>query len=774
MNYDNASPIPNKWLQPDGSITTFDGTIVIQAANQPGVNYYNAQSPIPNKTLNPNNSVTTFPQAGAGVTTPAGPQGAVQFNDTGGFNGTGALTADASGNLKMAGGTLTLSGASSIAITGTGTLTAPVFWYGTNLGFSASANGQMLYFWPGIAGRRIGFSGQGTGSGIIFSAACAVSWSPDSPNLNDPPTAPDTFLYRGGPGQLRIYGTSFSPGSLALIPWQAATAATNYSPGPFIAGGTYWNGTASANDAWSIQQVFGTGTNPTSQLQILHTGTTGATQTFIGSNIAIDVAGTIPVPSAASFSVSNNGTSLFQIAPPPGGSYLVGGTNLLYMPRGSGGGGYLTIPAGGMIGITGASAFGLGYCGGPPSLNTLIINTALNVNQFSMSGGTAGISPKLVVQGSDANIGMIFGTKGTGTINLGDITARNSIIIAPSATGTGPVISSAGVDTNIDINIDPAGTGNVNLVGPTNINGNLMVTGISTLTGDANISGNVTALGALGINTTPGYQFNLKNAAAVNSPCFMITKSTGLTPGAVSITFNEPSNYVTLSLGGASIQGFGGSLAMPSMSTTGGSVVSFAPQIGSVVPLSLTNQAATVTAHYFNVTQSGQTAGNLFNIDQAGNTNVGGVFTAGVGGTAAFQVIASAGTFTQGFTIRPAGTSGIAALQVTNGFLLGCGPGGVIQLGYGGTGASVTLVVQAAAYVNQFSMSGGTAGISPKLIVQGNDTNINLSLQPKGTGALNVSGVQAFTNNAAAIAGGLIAGSIYRTGADPDVLCIVH
>lgn len=31
-----------------------------------------------------------------------------------------------------------------------------------------------------------------------------------------------------------------------------------------------------------------------------------------------------------------------------------------------------------------------------------------------------------------------------------------------------------------------------------------------------------------------------------------------------------------------------------------------------------------------------------------------------------------------------------------------------------------------------------------------------------------------YANNAAAISGGLIAGNLYRTGADPDTVCIVH
>jgi hypothetical protein len=34
--------------------------------------------------------------------------------------------------------------------------------------------------------------------------------------------------------------------------------------------------------------------------------------------------------------------------------------------------------------------------------------------------------------------------------------------------------------------------------------------------------------------------------------------------------------------------------------------------------------------------------------------------------------------------------------------------------------------------------------------------------------------LQVFPNNASAISGGLSSGSIYRTGADPDLLCIVH
>ena len=39
---------------------------------------------------------------------------------------------------------------------------------------------------------------------------------------------------------------------------------------------------------------------------------------------------------------------------------------------------------------------------------------------------------------------------------------------------------------------------------------------------------------------------------------------------------------------------------------------------------------------------------------------------------------------------------------------------------------------------------------------------------------VNVNSLISYPNNAAAIVGGLVAGDLYRTGADPDVVCVVH
>lgn len=49
-----------------------------------------------------------------------------------------------------------------------------------------------------------------------------------------------------------------------------------------------------------------------------------------------------------------------------------------------------------------------------------------------------------------------------------------------------------------------------------------------------------------------------------------------------------------------------------------------------------------------------------------------------------------------------------------------------------------------------------------------------LILKPSGGTRLLLAGCPVYANNAAAIAGGLVAGDLYRTGGDPDSVCIVH
>ena len=49
-----------------------------------------------------------------------------------------------------------------------------------------------------------------------------------------------------------------------------------------------------------------------------------------------------------------------------------------------------------------------------------------------------------------------------------------------------------------------------------------------------------------------------------------------------------------------------------------------------------------------------------------------------------------------------------------------------------------------------------------------------LSVTSLVTGQPSMTGLSVFANNAAAVAGGLVAGNLYRTGATPDAICVVH
>lgn len=74
-------------------------------------------------------------------------------------------------------------------------------------------------------------------------------------------------------------------GKITMQQPTAATNIANHSSGTLEFDGTYWNGAASAVDDWTLQVVLGTGTNPTSQLQIAHSG---SSSTVSITNIAGD------------------------------------------------------------------------------------------------------------------------------------------------------------------------------------------------------------------------------------------------------------------------------------------------------------------------------------------------------------------------------------------------------------------------------------------------------------------------------------------------------
>jgi len=59
--YESKSPAANKMLNPDGSVTTFNGAVIV-GANAGGAAQYESMSPRANKFLNPDGSIATLDQ----------------------------------------------------------------------------------------------------------------------------------------------------------------------------------------------------------------------------------------------------------------------------------------------------------------------------------------------------------------------------------------------------------------------------------------------------------------------------------------------------------------------------------------------------------------------------------------------------------------------------------------------------------------------------------------------------------------------------------------
>jgi hypothetical protein len=126
-----------------------------------------------------------------------------------------------------------------------------------------------------------------------------------------------------------------------------------------------------------------------------------------------------------------------------------------------------------------------------------ISHTASAVNYLQVTGAAASGGPLLITQGSDTNINLLIGTKGTGAIlfrsNNGatdqfrvsnTTSAVNYLQVTGGATGAAATLSAQGSDTNIDLALTPKGTGVVKT------NGGLSVTK-TAVTSPAATDGNV-------------------------------------------------------------------------------------------------------------------------------------------------------------------------------------------------------------------------------------------------------------------------------------------
>jgi len=86
-----------------------------------------------------------------------------------------------------------------------------------------------------------------------------------------------------------IIGQSTPINALLVTNPTVATGSANQSSPTVIIQGTYWTGSASAVDSWTVQDVVGSGTNPNSVLQFIHGGSSGGAVFVITDSVDSDV-----------------------------------------------------------------------------------------------------------------------------------------------------------------------------------------------------------------------------------------------------------------------------------------------------------------------------------------------------------------------------------------------------------------------------------------------------------------------------------------------------
>lgn len=122
----------------------------------------------------------------------------------------------------------------------------------------------------------------------------------------------------GGTNQLEVGNTQSSMfGDWAVLTQNAATSGANFNSSPFRYRSSTWTGSIAQNDDWTIQNVPGTGANPTSTLTITHTaGSSSAAGVSVPNDdfsaASMTTASFRPIAAQSTLSCSTAGTATFS------------------------------------------------------------------------------------------------------------------------------------------------------------------------------------------------------------------------------------------------------------------------------------------------------------------------------------------------------------------------------------------------------------------------------------------------------------------------------
>jgi hypothetical protein len=387
-----------------------------------------------------------------------------------------------------------------------------------------------------------------------------------------------------------------------------------------------------------------------------------------------------------------------------------------------------------------------------------ITHTGTVVNRFQITGTQTGIGVTLGVNGSDTNISQVFQSKGTGAIDLaagssgvnisngGTVTA-----VTRSAPGSGytsfPTVvisaptTSGGVQATTSFTL--AATGVAIVSGGTGYTAGDSLTvvggtgGPTTLTVSTVSSGVITAVV---VNANPGYTVLPTNPVSV-------TGGTG-TSATFTINYGITNNSFTITAAGS------GYVEQPTVTFSGGggSGAAAYATVGSgtiVRSLGSTMSLYTPNGEGFRVVDSGG-SGNYW---QAFGTTGSPDFRASASGTisatGAGSLFLRTGTTINQFAVSHT-ASAVNYVQVTGGAtgtrptISAQGSDGNVGLTYNAKGSANHFfqtgglnsfaISNIASQVNYLQVAPTVASSAPVLSSQGSDTDIQLSLVPKGLG----------------------------------------
>jgi hypothetical protein len=533
-------------------------------------------------------------------------------------------------------------------------------------------------------------------------------------------------------------------------------------------------------------------TLPTNPVSVTGGSGSGATFnlsnfSFVGSSITNAGSGYIEQPTvtfsggggsgAAAYATVGSGTTLRSL-----GSTLslntTGGEQVRILDNGQSTVNYIQLfgasaGAGPQIQFTGsdASVVGVFNAKGPSGAYLFATNntgqfrvqhTASAVNYVQVTGAATGVGVTLSSQGSDSAIPMIYSVKGfqnhifqtnSGTNQFSistTATAVNRLNVTGSTVGNAPVLSAMGNDTNIDLALTPKGTGGI--LGSIN-SGTFSITRDSTnnaikftATNAANLYLQSTGGGVILFNTADSLLTQVRiahTASAVN-----YVQMTGAVTGSGALISAQGSDanidltLTTKGTGAVNLNTGGGTSFRASQAFLTGTAVNYIDASGrqtGLGPILSTNGSDANVR--FNISSKGTEAVGLY-------TNLANQLQFNVTHTASSvnYVQVTGATTTNAPVISSQGSdTNLGMLYYSKGF------GSHQFRGYNGSNIYGQFFANQVSPVNYIEFGASSSGNAVLVRTAGADTNIDLSLTSKGTGAIKFNtagGLQAQINDA--------------------------